>query len=78
MCFFYNQRSLSHLAEETGFTVESIDYYGLDIVDYFSMKGYKDDINYNEKLSDIIPYMQALIDSEKMSNHIRIVFKKVR
>jgi 2-polyprenyl-3-methyl-5-hydroxy-6-metoxy-1,4-benzoquinol methylase len=74
---FYNQHSLSYLAEETGFTVESIDYYGLDVVDYFSMKGFKDDINYNENLSDIIPYMQALIDSEKISNHIRIVFKKI-
>jgi cyclopropane fatty-acyl-phospholipid synthase-like methyltransferase len=74
---FYNLNSLNYLAEATGFTIESIDYYGLDIVDYLSMKGFKDQTNYNEKLSEIIPYLQALIDSEKMSNHIRIIFKKV-
>lgn len=75
---FYNKKSLDYLAEKTGFKVVSIDYYGLDMVDYLSMKEYEDNIDYNSKLQEIIPYMQALIDDAKISNHMRIVFQKVK
>ena len=76
LCFF-NEKSLNYLSEQTGFKVVSIDYYGLDIIDYFSMKEYEDDINYNKKLKEIIPFIQALIDDASISNHMRIIFQKV-
>jgi 2-polyprenyl-3-methyl-5-hydroxy-6-metoxy-1,4-benzoquinol methylase len=74
---FYSKESLDYLAEQTGFAIVSIEFFGLDLIDYFSMKGSEDCVNYNEKLSEIIPYMQALIDKEKISNHMRVVFKKI-
>ncbi|MFH1523276.1 MAG: class I SAM-dependent methyltransferase [Patescibacteria group bacterium] len=76
LCFF-DKKSLDYLAVKTGFEVYSIDYYGLDVVDYLSMKVYDDNYDYLEKLKDFIPLMQAVIDKQKISSHQRIVFKKV-
>jgi 2-polyprenyl-3-methyl-5-hydroxy-6-metoxy-1,4-benzoquinol methylase len=73
---FYNLKSLDYLAKISGFEIISIDYYGLDMVDYLSMKEYEDNINYNEKLKEVIPYLQALIDDAKLANHMRIILKK--
>lgn len=74
---FYNEESLNFLATNTGFEIISIEYFGLDIIDYFSMKEYEDNFEYNERLQEIIPYLQALIDKNNISNHMRIIFKKV-
>ena len=73
---FYNLDSLNFLAHQTGFKIKSIEYFGLDLVDYFSMKEFEDNFSYNKKLSEIIPYLQALIDKENISNHMRVVFSK--
>lgn len=73
---FYTLKSLNYLATTCGFEIISIDYYGLDMVDYLSMKEYEDNINYNEKLKAVIPYLQALIDDAKLANHMRIILKK--
>lgn len=74
---FYDAKSLDYLAKKSGFEVTSVEYFGLDLVDYFSMKEYEDGVSYNEKLSDVIPYLQALIDDAKLSNHLRVAFKKI-
>lgn len=74
---FYTEKSLHYLARETGFEVASVDYFGLDIVDYFSMKQFEDGVPYNSNLKEIIPYLQALVDKQNISNHMRVVFKKV-
>lgn len=74
---FYDKESLTFLARKTGFEIVSIEYYGLDIVDYLAMKEYEDNIQYNQNLKEIIPYLQALIDKCNISNHMRIVMKKV-
>jgi 2-polyprenyl-3-methyl-5-hydroxy-6-metoxy-1,4-benzoquinol methylase len=73
---FHNKESLSFVANKTGFEIVSIECFGLDIVDYFSMKEYEDGIDYNDKLKEIIPYMQALIDKTNISNHMRIIMRK--
>ena len=73
---FYDKNSLEYLAKKTGFIVERIEYFGLDLIDYFSMKGDQDGIDYNERLSEVIPYIQGLIDKQEISNHMRVVFKK--
>ena len=73
---FYNEKSLSWLAEKCGFKVCSIEYYGLDMIDYLSMKGYEDGVDYNDNLREIIPYVQALIDDSNISNHMRVIFEK--
>ena len=75
---FYDISSLNYLAKESGFEIKSIEYFGLDIIDYFCMKEHEDGVSYNKNLKDIIPYLQALIDHEKISNHMRIVFKKIK
>ena len=73
---FYDEQSLAYLAKETGFTVFRTDYYGLDIMDYFYMKREQDNIDYHAHLKDFIPFMQAIVDKQKLSNHIRVLFKK--
>jgi len=75
ICFF-DQRSLDYLAKKTGFKVHSVDYYGLDVMDYFCMKNYEDRFDYSSRLKDFIPLMQAIIDKQNISNHMRIVFQK--
>lgn len=75
---FYDSASLRYLAERTGFEVASIEYYGLDIMDYFCMKQYDDRYDYLEKLRELIPLLQAVVDKQGLSNHMRIVFKKIK
>lgn len=74
---FYDPKSLDYLAQKTGFKVHSTDYYGLDIMDYLYMKEYQELAGYHQKLKNLIPIMQAIIDKQKLSNHIRIFFKKI-
>lgn len=74
---FYDPRSLDYLAKKTGFKIHSIDYYGLDVMDYLYMKEYQEPVGYHQKLKDFIPVIQAIIDKQKLSNHIRVFFKKV-
>jgi len=75
-CFF-NEKSLNYLAKKTGFNLYSLEFYGLDVMDYFYMKSDSDKINYHKKLINFIPVMQALIDKLKISNHMRVIFKKI-
>ncbi len=74
---FFDKKSLDFLAEKAGFKVYSVDYYGLDIMDYFCLKTYEDKFDYMAKLKDFIPLTQAVIDKQNISNHIRIVFQKI-
>lgn len=74
---FYDERSLAYLASRTGFSIYAIDYYGLDVMDYLYMKREQDNFDYHEHLKEFIPLMQAVIDKQKLSNHIRVIFKKV-
>lgn len=76
LCFF-DKKSLDYLAKQTGFEVYSVDFYGLDVMDYLFMKNYDDKIDYLEGLKEFIPLMQAVLDKQKISNHQRIIFKKV-
>jgi len=41
------------------------------------MKQYDDNFDYLDKLSELIPLMQAIVDKQNISNHMRIIFKKV-
>lgn len=74
---FYDESSLNYLAGETGFQVKSIEYYGLDLMDYFCMKSYDDGCDYLGKFSEAIPLLQAVIDRQGISNHMRVIFKKI-
>lgn len=74
---FYDPASLRYLAKRTGFEVTSIEYYGLDIMDYFCMKQYDNGYDYLGKLREFIPLLQAVVDKQGLSNHMRIVFKKI-
>lgn len=73
---FYDQRSLTYLARKTGFEIRSVDYYGLDLIDYLYMKDYQDKVGYHQKLKDLIPVLQSVIDKQKISNHMRVLFQK--
>lgn len=75
---FYDGKSLAYLAKHTGFEVVGVEYYGLDIMDYFCMKQYDDKDDYLGKLHEIIPLLQAVVDKQDISNHMRIIFKKIK
>jgi 2-polyprenyl-3-methyl-5-hydroxy-6-metoxy-1,4-benzoquinol methylase len=75
---FVDERSLHYLARRTGFEVSSIEYVGLDIMDYFCMKEYDDGVPYLKRLHTFIPLVQAIVDKQGKSNHMRVVLKKVR
>jgi|SRR3989338_1387205 len=74
---FYDPKSLDYLVSKTGFKVHSVDYYGLDVMDYLYMKEREEPDGYHHKLRDLIPVLQAIIDKQKLSNHIRVFFKKL-
>ncbi len=74
---FFDAKSAEFLAKKSGFEVVNIDYYGWDVMDYLSMKSYEDKIDYNENLKEMIPYLQASLDKNHLSNHIRITFRKL-
>lgn len=74
---FYDPKSLDYLAKRTGFKVGSIDYYGLDLIDYFYMKDHHDRIGYHKRLIELIPVLQAIVDKQKLSNHMRVIFQKI-
>jgi len=76
LCFF-NKKSIDYLAEKTGFTVESVELYGLDVMDYLLMKEYEDKFDYTVKLAEFMKLMQAVLDKYEISNHFRITLKKV-
>lgn len=73
---FYDPASLQYLARQSGFTIHSLDYYGLDLMDYLYMKADQDEVNYHKNLATAIPLLQAVLDKQKLSNHMRVVFQK--
>jgi 2-polyprenyl-3-methyl-5-hydroxy-6-metoxy-1,4-benzoquinol methylase len=73
---FYDENSLNYLSKTTGFEIESIDNYGLDVADYLLYKEYKDNYPYVEKLKDLMYLMQGVLDRSGISNHIRVTFHK--
>jgi SAM-dependent methyltransferase len=77
LCFF-DPTSLRYLAQKSGFTVESIEYFGLDLIDYLAMKEHHDGYPYIKKLRDGIPYLQAAIDKAGVSNHLRVVLRSTK
>lgn len=77
LCFF-DKTSLEYLAQHTGFHIHSLEYFGLDIMDYFYMRAYLDNYQYHEKLADCISVMQAIIDKQGLSNHQRVIFQKTK
>ena len=54
----------------------NVDYYGLDIIDYLLMREYEDEYPYFENLREFAGLIQGCIDELKISNHLRITFKK--
>jgi hypothetical protein len=75
LCFF-NLDSFNYLARKTNFKIYSCETFGLDILDYFLYKEYKDKIKYNYNLKELTKYLQPILDKFGLSNHFRITFKK--
>ena len=73
---FYDAKALAYLARKTDFSVHSLDHYGLDLMDYFYMKEADDPVGYHQRLQEIIPLLQAVLDKQRLSNHMRVIFKK--
>jgi len=74
LCFF-NDQSVQYLAENTGFSIHSLETFGLDIMDYLLMKEYENDVPYTEDLHDLMVLLQGILDKDSLSNHFRITLK---
>lgn len=77
VCFF-DKKSIKYLAQKSKFKVNSIETYGLDIMDYFLYREYRDKSLYMEKFRDFINITQSIIDQTEKSNHFRITLKKTK
>lgn len=75
ICFF-NNKSLNFLCKKTGLKIKSIEYFGLDIKDYLQSIEKKNGIKLNGILNKLANYTQSIIDNQKMSNSMRIIFQK--
>ena len=75
LCFF-DKKSLVHLADSSGFEILNIEYYGLDIMDFLAMKEAEDNFLYFKNLKKMVNILQAIVDSENLSNSMRVLFKK--
>ena len=75
---FFDKKSLEFLAKKTGFTLHSLEFYGLDVMDYLCMKQYDDQYDYFDKLREAVPLLQAVIDKQGIGNHLRVIFKKTK
>ncbi len=76
LCFF-NEKSLNFLCSNAGFRIETLETFGLDIMDYLLMKEYEDEIEYTERLGDLMSLLQGVLDKHSISNHFRITFRKI-
>lgn len=76
LCFF-DRASLNFLATHSGLQLGNIDFYGLDILDYFAWKEAEDGIDYFRKLRDLVAPLQAVLDRQNLSNSMRILFTRV-
>tara|TARA_Y100000591_G_C21852986_1_gene712903 strand:- start:2283 stop:3266 length:984 start_codon:yes stop_codon:yes gene_type:complete len=75
---FYNENSLKYLAKKTGFKIQRIDYFGLDIKDYFQMIESKTNgIKFNKILNEFSNLTQSILDENSASNSMRIILKKI-
>ncbi len=74
--YFFGKKSLNILAKKTGFKVKNFETYGLDLMDYFLFREFKDKKRYIPKFKDFINLIQPIIDKNKLGNHFRITLKK--
>lgn len=73
---FYTEKSLGYLSKQVGLNLKSVEYYGLDVIDYLLMKEYEDQFPYTEKLEEFTTMIQGCLDTLKVSNHMRVTFYK--
>jgi SAM-dependent methyltransferase len=73
---FYDARSLDYLARRTGFEVARCDFFGLDVMDYLAMKESEDGHPYYESLRQMVAPLQAVVDAQKLSNSMRVLFRR--
>ena len=69
--------SLKYLSKKAGLKVKSIEYFGLDIKDYFQEIEFKKNIKLNDRLKYFADLTQSIIDKQKLSNSMRIIFQKL-
>ena len=57
--------------------IKLIEYYGLDVKDYFQSIEFKQNIKLNNRLKHFANLTQSIIDNQKLSNSMRIIFQKI-
>ena len=65
------------MCKKTGLKIKSIEYFGLDVKDYFQAIEFKQNIELNSRLKLFADLTQSIIDKQKLANSMRIIFQKV-
>lgn len=73
---FYDKKSFSRLAKKSNFNIHTLETFGFDIMDYLLMKESEDDFPYTEKLYEMTRWVQAILDSQGISNHFRLTLQR--
>lgn len=73
---FYNKSSLDFLVLQTNFKIVSIEFFGLDIMDYLLYKEHQDNCKYTQSLQSMMTIIQSCLDKLEVSNHMRITLQK--
>ena len=74
---FYNEKSINYLCKKSKLKLIKVDYFGLDIKDYFqSIDAKYINLSLNTKLNDYANLTQSYLDYLKISNSMRIILKK--
>ena len=74
---FYNEKSINYLCKKSKLKLIKVDYFGLDIKDYFQSVDTKyNNLSLNTKLNDYANLTQSYLDYLKISNSMRIILKK--
>ena len=76
ICFF-NEKSLKFICKKVGLKVKSIEYFGLDIKDYIQYIETIKKIKLKKTMSKFANLAQSIIDKQKLSNSMRIIFQKI-
>ena len=72
---FFSEKSMEFIKKKFKLKIERIEYFGLDLTDYLLFKEYLDNKKYVEKLNKFINYMQSILDKNRLSNSMRVIFK---
>lgn len=73
---FFNEKSINFIAKKTKLKIDKLETFGLDMIDYFFFREFKDKKKYFKFIMKELNIMQEYIDKNNLGNHYRLTLKK--